>query len=108
MTQVQNKLVSFVVWHSVIGTGAGLAFVALLMWFDVGRLYSLVAASDVGLLALCILAAFFAITFGSVQVGVALMMKRDWSQGGGKPRPFALTMPKGLQAPIAVRAPARR
>lgn len=68
------RLTKFVLGHCALGAAIGVGFVALLLWFDIGNLGSLIFASDVPWLATSVLAAFFAITFGSVQVGIAVML----------------------------------
>ncbi|MCW8914730.1 MAG: hypothetical protein OQK24_02620 [Magnetovibrio sp.] len=68
------ELVKFLLKNAAIGFGLAVVFVAALMIFDVNGLRTLIWASDIWLLALFILTFFTGLTFGSVQIGVAVML----------------------------------
>lgn len=70
-------LVRFLLRHAVIGVLVAAAFVALLVAFDVARLGTLFATSGDGLLALGVLTFALGLTFGSVQMGFAVMLMDD-------------------------------
>ena len=105
-----TRLTSFVLRHALIGGAAAVLFVALFLAADVGGLGSLVARSADGPLAAVVMTVFFAITFGSVQVGFALMLK-DWDEdeiGRGGLR--AATPPEAIPLPVraTIVGPGRR
>ncbi|MEQ8365581.1 MAG: hypothetical protein RIB61_02645 [Roseicyclus sp.] len=66
--------IRFLLIHAAIGFGLALAFVALLLAFDVAGLWHLVTHTSEGPLAVVMLVVFFTITFGSVQIGFRIMM----------------------------------
>jgi hypothetical protein len=70
------QLVRFLALHAAIGIGAGWFLLALLLWTDVNGVGSLIWASDSSALAIAMLAAGFAITFGGAAAGAAVMMLR--------------------------------
>lgn len=96
MQRQDNRLIRFVLGHALIGVLGGVAFALALVWLNLGGLRELVLASDVGFLALSIMLVFFGITFGSVQVGMALMLKRDWDDD--EHAPPRKTAPHGANA----------
>lgn len=98
-------LVTFLFRHAAIGTLAAVGFVALLYLTDTGKIATLVNASSVGWLALAVMTVFFAITFGSVQMGIALMLESNRPSDGGarRGRPVSL-YPLHLPALAPVRA----
>jgi hypothetical protein len=67
-----QALVRFLLRHCLDGVVAGWALLIGLLWTDVGRVRTLIYASEVGWLALIMLAVAFAITFGSVGMGIAV------------------------------------
>ena len=81
-------LVRFLARHAAIGIGVATVFVALLVAFDVARLGTLLWTSQDGLLALVVLTLALGVTFGSVQMGFAVMLMsdRDDDSGGRKVR----------------------
>lgn len=81
-------LVKFLLRHAGIGIGVAAVFVALLVAFDVARLGTLLATSPDGLLAVIVLTFALGITFGSVQMGFAVMLlsTRDEPPGGRRMR----------------------
>lgn len=70
-------LVRFLLRHAAIGIAVAALFVALLVAFDVAHLASLFAHSPDGWLALGVLTVALGITFGSVQMGFAVMLMDD-------------------------------
>lgn len=63
--------------HCAIGFVLSAAFVALILWQDVGALGSLIARSDVGWLAVFLLWYFNGTVFGSVQFAVMVMFQAE-------------------------------
>ncbi|MFG1379398.1 hypothetical protein [Xanthobacter autotrophicus] len=70
-------LVRFLLRHALIGVGVAAVFVALLAAFDVAHLGTLFATSQDGPLALIVLTLALGVTFGSVQMGFAVMLMSD-------------------------------
>ena len=68
-----GSLVGFLVCHCLAGIIAGWTVVGGLLWLDVGGLGGLVMTSDLFPVPLLMLLAAFAITFGSVAMGSAIM-----------------------------------
>ena len=66
--------VKFLIRHALIGFAIGVGAVVLIVAGDVGRLGSLIAASSQRWLALGLLGFLFGLTFGSVQMGFAIML----------------------------------
>ena len=79
--------IRFLLKHAAIGAVAGVAFVGLLLAFDVVGLRHLVLNTSEGFIALTVMTMLFVITFGSVQMGRAIMsLGRDYRTGGGRPQ----------------------
>lgn len=97
-------LIRFLARHAIIGFGLAIVFVGALTAFDIFHLGGLLRGSEDGLLALAVLTFALGITFGSVQMGFAVMLMDD-----GKSEP-----PTGRRAPLTrltpslVRVRARR
>ncbi|MBJ3778347.1 hypothetical protein [Acuticoccus mangrovi] len=72
-----THLVRFLLKNAAIGVGIAVLTVGLMVAFDFLNLRTLVSANDAGPLALCVMTVFFAITFGSVQMGIAVMLTAD-------------------------------
>jgi hypothetical protein len=70
------QLVRFLLLHAAIGIGAGWLLLALLLWTDVNGVGTLIWTSDSRVLAVAMLAAGFAITFGGAAAAAAVMMMR--------------------------------
>ncbi|MFG1345126.1 hypothetical protein V5F59_09555 [Xanthobacter autotrophicus DSM 431] len=70
-------LVRFLVRHAGIGVGVAALFVALLVAFDAVHLRTLLLTSPDGLLAVTVLTLALGVTFGSVQMGFAVMLMSD-------------------------------
>ncbi len=75
------RLVRFLLLHTAIGIGAGWLLLALLLWTDVNGVGSLIWRSDSAALAVAMLAAGFAITFGGAAAAAAIMMMRFEKDG---------------------------
>lgn len=102
-----TTLTRFVLRHAAIGMGAAVVFVIFLLLANVGGIGSLVARTEGGALAAVVMTVFFGITFGSVQVGFALMLRswdEDGSDGGHRP-PLRERIARYLPAPAPRRAP---
>lgn len=67
------EMVRFLVKHALIGMGLGAAFVIALLYFDVGKLQSLMMKSPSGWIAAALLAFFVGSTFAAAQMGMAVM-----------------------------------
>lgn len=68
-----GSLVGFLVYHCLAGIIAGWTVVGGLLWLDVAGLGGLVMTSDLFPVPLLMLLVAFAITFGSVAMGSAIM-----------------------------------
>lgn len=79
-------LVRFLMRHALIGVGVGALFVGTLVLLDVARLGTLMTQSSSGLIALIVLTGAVGITFGSVQMGFAIMLLGDDDETPGKGR----------------------
>ena len=81
-------LVRFLLRHALIGFVLAMVFVGALLAFDVARLGTLVWASPSGGLAVAALTFALGLTFGSVQMGVAVMLLGEDNdrptRGGGR------------------------
>ncbi len=75
------QLVRFLFLNAAIGIGAGWFLLALLLWTDVSGVGTLIWRSDSPLLAVAMLAAGFAITFGGAASAAAVMMMRFEKNG---------------------------
>ncbi len=77
-------LVKFLLRHALIGVAVATVFVGALTALDVGGLGTLLANSPDGWLALGVLTYALGLTFGSVQMGFAVMLMsgRDDTMGG--------------------------
>lgn len=76
------RLVRFYIRHTAIGFLLAAVFVALLLGFNIGNLWHLVTASDVGGLAVFLLVMFNGIVFSGVQFGIAVMRLGEDRTGG--------------------------
>ncbi len=98
-----TTLTRFVLTHAVIGSAAAVLFVAFLLLLDVGGIGSLAMATEGGFLAVAVMTAFFAITFGSAQIGFALMFAFREDEGAGGSRAPRRRLQPAL-APVPARA----
>ncbi|MBE1282589.1 MAG: hypothetical protein GJ676_04685 [Rhodobacteraceae bacterium] len=81
------KLIKLYIRNVIIGFAIAGAFVAMLLWFNVMNLWSLVTSSDSGVLAVFILWFMNGIVFAGVQFAWAIMSLADKPKGprGGTP-----------------------
>lgn len=97
-------LVRLYIRHCAIGFALSAVFVGLLFAFDVGRLWTLVSRSDMGLIAALMLFMGNGIVFAGVQFGITVMrMGEDDGPRGGLRDPVAI--PVRIDVP---KAPRRR
>ncbi|MGQ3675500.1 hypothetical protein ACT6QH_08405 [Xanthobacter sp. TB0139] len=98
-------LVKFLVTHAVIGVSLAVVFVGALVAFDVANLGTLVRTHQDGYLAAALLVGGLGITFGSVQMGFAVMLMNGGAstKGGHKARLRNLVL-----RPVKVEANSRR
>lgn len=68
-----TELIRFLLANAAIGVAAAVVMVALALAADFMNLWTLVSNNDAGPLALAVMTVFFSITFGSAQMGFALM-----------------------------------
>lgn len=102
------ELVRFLLANAAIGAGAAVGMVALALAADFMNLWTLVSNNDAGLLALTVMTVFFSITFGSAQMGFALMfaMTNEGPPSGGKWRILVeRVLPGRLSVPALVVVP---
>lgn len=101
--------IKFILKHAVVGLGLGIAFVAMLLAFDVAGLWHLVTHTAEGPIAVVILTVLCTITFGSAQIGYKIMSMGEESdsddddQGGKRDGVFTFD-----PLPIPVRSDDRR
>jgi hypothetical protein len=96
--------VRFMVLHGLIGFGLAAVFVAALLWADPGGVGRLILSQG-GIPVIALLWLFSGLTFGSVQIGTAVMLQDgpDRAPRGGR-RQRVVAIP----APVRVAARARR
>ncbi|MGV6847724.1 MAG: hypothetical protein ACWA5A_05030 [Marinibacterium sp.] len=92
----------------LIGFGIAAVFVAVLLWFDVAGLRSLIAGSDIGLMALFMLWFFNGIVFAGVQFGIHVMMMAEREDDGGAGRRQQMPEMATEFLPVRVRSEAGR
>ncbi|MEM9726893.1 MAG: hypothetical protein AAF909_15770 [Pseudomonadota bacterium] len=77
-------MLRFLGFHAITGVLAGWALLAILLLYDVAGLGGLIWNSNVPAMALAMLAAVFAITFGSAGVATGvLLFTSDGDDGDG-------------------------
>ncbi len=74
------RLVRFMFRNAAIGIAAGWIFLGMLLWADVGGLYSLIAHSRLGHVALFLLFGGFAVTFGAAGVSSAVLLGHEFDE----------------------------
>jgi len=94
-------LVKFMLRHALIGAAAAIAFVAIVLALDVGGLATLIGTSSDGTLAVALLTFFTALTFGGLQMGMAVMSMKERQDQPGLPDDACLQ-------PVPVRVRKRR
>lgn len=79
-------LIKLLLRNAALGFLIAAIFVGVLLWTDMGGIGTLVANSDVALVAVFMLTFFHGLTFGSIQMGIAVM-SGDWkAEGTGRKR----------------------
>ncbi len=112
------RLVRLYIWQCLIGFGLSGLFTALLLWFNVAGLASLVMATQGGFMALFLLFFFNGLVFAGVQFAITIMrMAGDDGQGGGRKDNAlasvpgrilsALSGPRPIQSPVPVKGAER-
>lgn len=78
-------LIKMYIRHSLIGFGIAAVFVAMLLFFDVANLWTMISHDPSGVLVVFILWFFNGLLFASVQFGYAVMALAEKPQrpGGG-------------------------
>jgi hypothetical protein len=95
------KLVRLYITSVLIGLGLAVAFVGLLLGFDVAGLRHLVLETEMGWLGGVMLLAFNGIVFAGVQFGVAIMRMAEDEEDD---RPGGMRLPAGTALrPVEVR-----
>ena len=79
------ELVRLYIKNVIIGFGLAVAFVGMLLWFNVANLWHLISTSDIGYIAVALLLVFNTVVFAGVQFAIVIMrMAEDETPGGGK------------------------
>lgn len=78
-----QSLIRFLLRSMCDGIAVGWALLLAILWSDVGGVGTLAQNSPLGEMAVAMLAVVFAITFGSVGMGVAIFLESD----DGPPQP---------------------
>lgn len=79
-------LIKLLLRNAAFGFLIAAIFVGVLLWTDMGGIGTLVANSDAALVAVFMLTFFQGLTFGSIQMGIAVM-SGDWkAEGSGRKR----------------------
>lgn len=79
------ELVRLYIKNVIIGFGLAVAFVGMLLWFNVANLWHLISTSDIGYIAVALLLVFNTVVFAGVQFAIVIMrMAEDDTPGGGK------------------------
>ncbi|NCO21566.1 MAG: hypothetical protein GW905_06085 [Rhodobacterales bacterium] len=78
-----SEIIRFYIRNCLIGFAVAALFVALLLWFDVAHLWTLISHSDIGILATALLVFFNGIVFAGAQCGVAIMLMTESEDGSG-------------------------
>ncbi|MPQ93168.1 hypothetical protein [Thioclava sp. JE_KL1] len=105
------ELVRLYIKNVIIGFFIALAFVGLLLGFNVGNLRHLIFTSDIGYIAMALLIVFNTIVFSGVQFAIAVMRmaEDDDSSGGGKRDGIPTNMAaEHLAIPVPVDTPKSR
>lgn len=85
--------IKLILRHAALGGVIAAAFVGGVLALNVANLWHLVSQSADGPLALTVFFVLCWITFGSVQIGIAIMMMSGDDQGGGTRAPEPLSVP---------------
>lgn len=94
-------LIRFILRNAAFGIAVGWTMVGAMLAFDFAGLATLIFASDMAAIAIVMLLAGFGITFGSAQVGIAVVgLDADQPPSGKKPAKRAPTVPGWMRAPV--------
>lgn len=74
--QKPPSLIRFLLVSMCEGIAVGWSLLLAILWMDIGKVGSMIDASSLGAMAVVMLAIVFAITFGSVGMGIAIFMDR--------------------------------
>ncbi len=96
-------LIKLLLRNAAIGFGVAAIFVALLLLTDTGGVGTLVVHSDMGFVAVFMLTFFLGLTFGSAQMGFAVMTAHKQDERGGRGKRRVLPQPARL-VPIRIKA----
>ncbi len=80
---MKNKLLRFLGFHMLVGIFLGWCFAGFLFYTDYAGIWTLITHSSIGGIAAVLLLTGFAITFGSVGMGLAIF-SLDYDDEGGK------------------------
>ena len=95
------KLIRLYIQSVAIGFALSAIFVAMLVWFDVGGLQSLVLGSGMGWVAAAMLTVSNGIIFSGAQFGIRVMMMAEDGEpprGGRRARVSAVPVPVRVAA----------
>lgn len=100
------ELVRLYLRNIAYGFLLAVAFVALLLWFNVANLWHLVTSTDGGALAVVMLVLGNAIVFSGVQFAIAVMRMADpeGGSGGGRKRPEPVVRAELVRVPVTARS----
>jgi hypothetical protein len=96
--------IRFMVLHGLVGFGLAALFVGAVLWSDPGGVGRLILREG-GLPVIALLWFFTGLTFGSVQIGAAVMLQdgRDDTPRGGRRAPVRM-----VPAPVRIALRGRR
>ena len=96
--------VRFMIMHGLIGFGLSALFVAAVLWADPGGVGSLILKHG-GAPVVAMLWFFSGLTFGSVQIGAAIMLRDDREDPprGHRQRLQAIPVPVRVTIPVRAR-----
>lgn len=92
-------LVRLYIRNVIVGFLLSAAFVAALLWLNVGNLWHLISTSPAGWIAGGMLFMFNGIVFAGVQFAIAVMRMEDKGQSGGKGRRIPVAISRPAMAP---------
>ena len=98
------EILKLILRNAAIGALVSAVFVTALIWSDLFGLGSLLAASADGGLATALLYFFCFLTFGSVQIGIAIMHIGRARPGGDEPPSAPRLRPALVPVPLRSRA----